>query len=191
MKHPKPGIDYDCSSAESIVYYALNLQDSSLRKELEIPDNMRFERKGKGGFGESVEYYYFGYDPNSNQAPDFEEAGIELKVTPLKEGKGGRLIPKERLVITMINYMTVVNETFTTSLLHHKLNKILLLHYLHEDNVNPFDYEFKLIHLWSVPEEDYPTIKADWKLIVEKIKNGLAHELSSGDTNYLEATTKA
>ena len=190
MKHPKPGIDYDASSSESIVHYALNLQDSSLRKELGIPEDVKFERKGKGGFGESVEFYYFGYNPNSKQAPDFEEVGIELKVTPLKTVRRNELVPKERLVITMINYMTVVNERFESSNLYHKIREILLLHYLHDDEKDPFDYEFKLVHLWSIPEEDYPTIKADWELIVEKIRAGLAHELSGGDTNYLEACTK-
>jgi len=191
MKRPQPGVDYDPSSAEDIVYYALNLQGSSLRKELEIPEDLEFERKGKGGFGESVEYYYFGYVPNSKQAPDFEEVGIELKVTPLKIIRGNKEVPKERLVITMINYMTVVDEDFETSSLCHKISKILLMHYLHDDEANPFDYEFRLVHLWTVPDEDYPTIKADWEFIVNKIRAGMAHKLSGGDTNYLEATTKA
>ncbi|MCL2605712.1 MAG: restriction endonuclease [Coriobacteriia bacterium] len=191
MKHPQPGIDYDPSSADDIVYYALNLQGSTLRKELEIPKDVKFERKGKGGFGESVEYYYFGYEPNSKQAPDFEEVGIELKVTPLKVIRGDKEVPKERLVITMINYMTVVEERFETSSLYQKINKVLLMHYLHDDETDPFDYQFRLVHLWSVPAEDYPTIKEDWEFIVNKIRDGLAHELSGGDTNYLEATTKA
>lgn len=191
MKHPAPGTDYDPSSVDDIVYYALNLQGSSLRKALDIPSGHAFERKGKGGFGESVEYYYFGYEPNSKQAPDFEEAGIELKVTPLKIVRGNELVPKERLVITMIDYMTVINENFETSTLNKKLERILLMHYLHDDSASPFDYKFELVHLWTVPEEDYPTIKADWEFIVNKIRSGLAHELSGGDTNYLEATTKA
>lgn len=191
MKHPRPGIDYNPSSAEDIAYYAMNLKDSTLRKELEIPDDVEFERRGKGGFGESVEYYYFGYQPNSRNEPDFAEANLELKVTPLKEIRGSELVPKERLVITMINYMDVINEEFETSTLLHKVQRILLMHYLHEDDVSPFDYEFKVIHIWEVPEEDYPTIKADWETIVDKVRRGLAHELSGSDTNYLEACTKA
>ena len=190
MKHPVPGRDYNPSSVNDIVYYALNLKDSTLRKELDIPVEMAFERRGKGGFGESVEYYYFGYEPNSRNEPDFSEAGLELKVTPLKETRGSKLVPKERLVITMINYMEVVHERFETSVLLHKLKKILLMHYLHEDEVSPFDYEFKIIHLWEIPKEDYPTIKADWETIVNKVRRGLAHEISSSDTDYLEACTK-
>lgn len=190
MKHPKPGVDYNPSSEESIVYYAMNLEGSTLRKELDIPADIELKKKGKGRFGESVEYYYFGYEPNSKQAPDFAEVGIELKVTPLKIVRGDQLIPKERLVITMISYMDVIKETFEDSLLYHKIDRVLLMHYLNDGKVDPFDYEFKLIHLWSLPKEDYPTVKSDWETIVGKIKSGLAHELSGSDTNYLEACTK-
>jgi len=191
MKHPKPGVDYDQTSVESITYYATQLEDSSLREQLEIPSDMKHERKGKGGFGESVEYYYFGYDPNPRDEPDFNEAGLELKVTPLKIVHGNTMVPKERLVITKINYFKVVEETFESSRLYHKISKILLMHYLHDSEADPFDYRFKLVHVWEVPAEDYPTIKADWETIVDKVKSGLAHEISGGDTNFLEACTKA
>lgn len=191
MKKPQPGKDYNQKSPQSILHYALNLQDSSLRKELEIPPETKLTRRGKGGFGESVEHYYFGYAPNSRSEPDFDEADLELKVTPLKMLGKNQLVPKERLVITMVSYMKVVNETFETSVLYHKIKHVLLMHYLYEDDTDPFDYEFKLIHLWSIPAEDLPTIRADWELIVGKIRTGLAHELSGGDTYYLEAATKA
>lgn len=190
MKHPKPGVDYDQTSVESIQYYALQLEGSSLREQLEISPEENLERKGKGGFGESVEYYYFGYEPNSRNEPDFNEADLELKVTPLKVVRKNELVPKERLVITMINYPTVVHEKFETSTLYHKIKKMLLMHYLHDDKADPFDYLFKVIHVWEIPDKDYPTIKADWELVVNKVRAGLAHELSGSDTNYLEACTK-
>ena len=40
--------------------------------------------KGKGNFGQILEKFYFGYEPNSESEPDFKEAGIELKSSPLK-----------------------------------------------------------------------------------------------------------
>ena len=40
--------------------------------------------KGKGNFGQILEKFYFGYEPNSDAEPDFKEAGIELKSSPLK-----------------------------------------------------------------------------------------------------------
>lgn len=52
---------------------------------------------GKGAAGNVIEESWFGYRPNSDPTPDFEEAGVELKVTPFeKTAKGIRA--KERLV---------------------------------------------------------------------------------------------
>ena len=42
---------------------------------------------GKGAIGTVVEESWFGYKPNSNPAPDFEEAGVELKVTPYRQNR--------------------------------------------------------------------------------------------------------
>ena len=59
---------------------------------------------GKGAAGNVIEESWFGYRPNSDPTPDFEEAGVELKVTPFeKTAKGIRA--KERLVCDMLNYI--------------------------------------------------------------------------------------
>src|SRR5699024_2430081 len=47
-----------------------------------------------------------------------------------------------------------------------------------------------LFNLDDIPEEDKLIIKQDWELIVSKIKEGKAEELSDGLTKYLGATTK-
>ena len=39
---------------------------------------------GKGAIGTVVEESWFGYKPNSNPAPDFEEAGQALANSPLR-----------------------------------------------------------------------------------------------------------
>ena len=50
----------------------------------------------KAYFGHLIETDLFDYDINSNSAPDFEDAGIELKVTPYKKLNDGRLSAKEK-----------------------------------------------------------------------------------------------
>ncbi|MCI1665059.1 MAG: hypothetical protein LKI25_01645 [Atopobiaceae bacterium] len=185
------GVDYDPSSRFSIVSYAQQLEKTTLRKKLGLAPNEKLQRKGKGGFGETVEEVYFGYEPNSIQGPDFPDAGLELKVTPVKRLKDGTLAPKERLVVTMINYMTIVTETFDSSTLESKLRDVLFMFYEYERDKDPLDYFFRLVEEWHVPEEDRSTIRKDWETIAEKVKTGHAHELSSGDTMYLEACTKA
>ena len=131
------------------------------------------------------------YAPNSKSAPDFEEVGTELKTTPLKRRKNGGYSAKERLVISMINYMKVVDETWESSSLLKKLHKILLIAYQYDKDLNPVDYLVKLVELWHIPPEDVPTFKKDWDTVVGKIRAGHAHELSGSDTLYLEAATKA
>lgn len=45
--------------------------------------------------------------------------------------------------------------------------------------------------LFAPPEQDIKIIAHDFEVIVEKIRNGKAHELSEGDTLYLGAAPKA
>ena len=41
----------------------------------------------KGGLGELIEERFFHYDSNNDSKPDFDMAGVELKVTPYKQNK--------------------------------------------------------------------------------------------------------
>ena len=61
---------------------------------------------------------------------------------------------------------------------------------MHEPEKDEFDYEFEFVGTPSIPPEDMAVIRDDWETIVAKVKAGLAHEISGGDTNYLEACTK-
>lgn len=183
-------LPYDKANKESIVYYAMDLTGKTLREAAGV-DEIDDPVVRRGSLGNAVEYYYFKFDPNNDPNPDFNEVGIELKTTPLKRTKRGDLVSKERLVLSQINYMNVVDETWETSSVLKKCSDILLLFYLYAPDVNPVDYEFYLVELWSIPEEDIPTVRQDWETVVEKVRQGRAHEISSSDTLYLEACTKA
>jgi DNA mismatch repair protein MutH len=148
--------------------------------------------KRKGGLGELIEECFFHYKCNNDSKPDFDKAGVELKVSPYKINKNGTLSAKERLIITMINYDEVINQDFHTSHLWAKSNLILLVYYLYEKNIkNRLDYKINYSKLFSPPKEDLEIIKNDYETIISKIKAGKAHELSEGDTLYLGAATKA
>ena len=69
----------------------------------------------KGGLGGFVEENIFKYPANSDDNPDFIDAKIELKVTPVKKNNDGSYSSKERLVLNMINYEEEANKTFETS----------------------------------------------------------------------------
>jgi DNA mismatch repair protein MutH len=179
----------DLTSADSIIEFAKQLKNQTLRQacgsEIE-----KHGYKGKGNFGQILEKFYFGYEPNSDAEPDFKEAGIELKSSPLKTLKNGGFRSKERLVLNIINYLEVHKEEFETSSFWKKNAHLLLVFYLHDRDLDLLDYLIKLVDGWQYPNEDLKIIKQDWEFINQKIKDGKAHELSEGDTFYLGACTK-
>lgn len=179
----------DITSADSIIEFAKQLKNQTLRQacgsEIE-----KHGYKGKGNFGQILEKFYFGYEPNSDAEPDFLEAGLELKTSPLKTLKNGEYRSKERLVLNIINYLEVHKEEFETSSFWKKNAHLLLVYYLHDRDLDLLDYIIKLVEGWQYPNEDLKIIKQDWELINQKIKDGKAHELSEGDTFYLGACTK-
>ncbi len=144
---------------------------------------------GKGAIGTVIEESWFGYTPNSESEPDFPEAGVELKVTPYLRGKNG-IRAKERLVCNIINYMEEYDKTFQTSAFWHKCNTMLLMSYEHLMDRPKGDFRIDEAVLFSFPEEDLVIIEHDWETIMTKVRAGLAHELSEGDTLYLAACTK-
>lgn len=145
----------------------------------------------KGGLGQLIEKYLFGMENNSNSEPDFMPAGIELKVTPYRKLKSGKLSAKERLVLNIIDFENEYKNEFRSSHFWYKNNKIQLLWYLWEPGKDKKDYKItheKLLQL--ALNEDLNQIEKDWNTIINKIKEGKAHEISEADTMYLGACTK-
>jgi DNA mismatch repair protein MutH len=180
---------YNINSADSIIDFAKLLKDQTLREACGI-EIEKHGYKGKGNFGQILEKFYFGYEPNSDAEPDFKEVGMELKSSPLKTLKNGEFRSKERLVLNIINYLEVHKEDFETSSFWKKNAHLLLVFYLHNRDLDLLDYVIKLVDGWKYPNEDLKIIKQDWEFINQKIKDGKAHELSEGDTFYLGACTK-
>jgi DNA mismatch repair protein MutH len=180
---------YNPNSANSIIDFAKQLKNQTLREACGV-EIEKHGYKGKGNFGQILEKFYFGYKPNSDSEPDFKEARIELKSSPLKTLRNGEFRSKERLVLNIINYLEVHKEDFETSSFWKKNAHLLLVFYLHDKDLDLLDYIIKLVEGWKYPHEDLKIIKQDWGFINQKIKDGKAHELSEGDTFYLGACTK-
>ncbi|MGI6714510.1 MAG: Sau3AI family type II restriction endonuclease [Bacilli bacterium] len=145
----------------------------------------------KGGLGAFIEEVVFDYPANSDNNPDFIDAGIELKVTPVKENLNGTFSSKERLVLNMINYNEEVNKTFEDSSFYHKNRRLLIWFYLWSKGVSPADFKIINYDLFEFERSvQYQTIKRDWEIINTKIRKGKAHEISESDTTFLAACTK-
>jgi DNA mismatch repair protein MutH len=182
-------LQYNPSDKNSIIEYAKRLKGKSLREMCDIKI-LKHEYTGKGNFGQVLEKFYFGYEPNSKAEADFSQIGMELKSSPLKQLKNNEYRSKERLVLNIINYLNVVNQNFETSDFYKKNSSILLIFYLHEAGFDIIDFVIKLVEEWNFPSADLEIIKNDWIFIKNKINEGKAHELSEGDTFYLGACTK-
>ncbi|WP_442796021.1 Sau3AI family type II restriction endonuclease [Pelobium manganitolerans] len=182
-------LPYNPKDKKSIIDYAKLLKGKTLRKICD-PEILDHNYAGKGNFGQVLEKFYFGYDPNSKSEADFFEIGMELKTSPLKQLKNNEYRSKERLVLNKINYLEVVKQQFGSSDFWKKNANILLIFYLHQTGYDILDYLIKLVDEWNFPSTDLEIIKKDWELIKQKIMEGKAHELSEGDTFYLGACTK-
>ena len=198
--------EYDETDSISIETYAKKLigksfadvcEQDDIAKAMVVREMTNYEakhenKKRKGGLGELIEERFFHYQANNDARPDFDKAGVELKVTPYKKNKNGTLVAKERLILTMIDYFSVVNEVFEDSHMWQKARLILLVYYLYQQEIkNRLDYRIGYVKLFAPPEQDIKIIAHDFEVIVEKIRNGKAHELSEGDTLYLGAAPKA
>ena len=144
----------------------------------------------KAFFGHIFENNVYKYGSNSISAPDFEDAGIELKVTPYKRNKDNSLSAKERLVLNIINYLEEYKNTFFDSHFWYKNNKIQIIWYLYEQGIDKRNLKVTHEKLFTFPEEDLKIVIDDWNTIIKKIKDGKAHEISEADTMYLGACTK-
>lgn len=145
----------------------------------------------KSSVGDAFESW-FGKQKDNDSKPDMEEAGVELKATPIKKLKNGQYSSKERLVLNIINYEKVAEENFEKSSFLNKNGKIELVFYEYIKGVKRDDWLIKEAILYEMKQNpiDYEIIKQDWDIIHQYILKGKAHELSEGLTNYLSPCTK-
>ena len=185
----KKGRLYNKEEIQTISKSVLGKSVNDILKEEHIIINNK--EKNKGGLGQLVEKYLFGIENNNNSEPDFMPAGIELKLTPYKKIRKGQLSAKERLTLNIIDFKEEYKNEFKTSHFWFKNNKIQLLWYLWEKGKDKKDLIItneKLLELEN--SDDLKQIEEDWNYIIQKIKEGKAHEISEADTMYLGVCTK-
>ncbi len=141
----------------------------------------------KGYFGQSIESEYFLIDNNSEPVPDFEEVGMELKVTPMKKVRN-ELVSKERLVLGIMDYNEVPTKGFRMFL--DKNSHLLIVFYLWEEGQDIYDYRVLKVVDWVPLPEELRIIKEDWDVIEGYVLRGQAHLLSERHTKFLAACTK-
>ena len=127
---------------------------------------------------------------NSRAEADFVNLGLELKVTAIKENKKKEFSAKERLVLNIINYEEDYKDSFDNSAFWQKNKNLLIVFYLYKDDLDKKEFPIVKSVLHEFDPADLEIIKQDWQTIINKIKQGEAHNISESDTMYLAACTK-
>ena len=178
---------YDPYSISSIFDYAKDLKGHTLADKCHS-DILEKSYAGKGNFGHYLEKFYFGFNPNNNPEPDFSYVDVELKSGAIVEtSKGFRA--KERLAIGIINFSKIINESFESSHVWEKLKMPLLVFHVYKKDEDPRNYKVSNVNIVQYTNAEIAQIRDDWNLIKNKVANGKAHEISGGDTLFLEAAT--
>jgi DNA mismatch repair protein MutH len=132
----------------------------------------------KAGVGYVIEEGYFGIGKNSIAGPDIEHLDVEVKTSPLKFLKNGKLTVKEPLSLNIINYKeTSEIEDIKESSLYKKNKKILFVWYIHDNNIPRSEYLVKYVFLWEMDRGVLEELKDDYQKILVSIKLGQAHEM--------------
>jgi len=145
----------------------------------------------KAGVGYVVEEGYFGIGKNSAAAPDIAHLGVEVKTSPLKIGKDGKLRVKEPLSLNIINYNEEhKNTSIKDSSLYRKNKKVLFIWYIHNPESLRSEYLIKYVFLWDMDNSVLAELDADYQAILEKIRAGEAHHIHQGQHRYLTLCPK-
>jgi DNA mismatch repair endonuclease MutH len=143
----------------------------------------------KGAAGTFIERY-FGIQQNSEQAPDFEAAGVELKVVPVIVAGGQARRIKERTSVSMIDYKQLDRETWPTATVRKKINRVLFVFFEWRPDVPIREFRVRRAPLWSPSQRLLPILERDWTVVWQKNHRGLAHEISEADGLVFGAATK-
>ena len=181
-------------SIDEVHQHALKTENKQIKSLIkkETLDKYYQNPKNKGWIGNSIEEDWFGVKNNSRNEPDIPHLNLEIKVTPISKTRNG-WSAKERLSLNIFNFNKEHKYTFLNSSLYKKASSMEVMFYEHLKGVESpelFIRKAKQINLSELPKEDLLIIEEDWNIIVDKIKEGKAEELSDNLTKYLGATTK-
>ncbi|MFP5310668.1 MAG: MutH/Sau3AI family endonuclease [Actinomycetes bacterium] len=181
-------MSYDATDPESIERYARRLVDRPIGDLLPVQAGERQGTYTKGHVGQHYERY-FGLSVNSEQRPDFEDCGVELKAVPIA-GSGKNQRAKERTFVTAIDYATIAQQPFEGSALDLKTRHSLFVFYEWRPDVDAASFRTLAVVRHERDELDELIVREAYDHVRRRVREGRAHELSEGDTYALGAATK-
>jgi len=132
----------------------------------------------KAGVGYVIEEGYFGIGKNNTAGPDIAHLGVEIKTSPLKIGKDGKLRVKEPLSLNIINYNEEYKNTdIKNSSLYKKNKKTLFVWYIHDPSKLRSEYLIKYVFLWEMDKTVLNELNDDYQALLESIRRGESHHI--------------
>lgn len=145
--------------------------------------------RGTKGFLGSTMERYFGKELDSDQRPDFPEAGVELKVVPLRFSSGRRR-SKERTVITAIDFENVWETPFSHSHLSEKTRRILFVYFDHVAGAPMGTFTVRRVLLWRPDRMAELMLTGCYDYVRLMVGRGEAHRITEAATPGVGACTK-
>jgi DNA mismatch repair protein MutH len=143
----------------------VELGEVAERLDLGVPTAGAERARSKGWVGQIIERE-LGVESDGGSGPDFAALGIELKTVPVNE----RQIPRESTAICQIDPIAIAGESWETSTVRHKLDRVLFVavqwpaaaaHGLSERRVSA-------VRLWSPDRRQERLLCADFELFVRE-----------------------
>ncbi len=185
-------LGYDPTNQDSLLTYAEKIRGKSLNQHLQKSFKANELKKvgNKGELGLLVEELLFHIKNNNDSEPDIPESGIEIKTSQfIYKARAGKSF-KERLKLSAINYHEFNNyQSLFETPLWKKIQKILLLMFIHEKEVDKLDQICDWVGFLNYTEEDIEVFAQDWLKIKEYVTSGKANEITESFTSYLAANT--
>lgn len=162
---------------------------SEISKLIQMLD-LKDRKHTKGIAAKVIETDYFGIPSNSSEKPDFENLGIELKVSPLRYlEKAGLYTTKERNVLKMVDYHEINSiSDWKKTKVYNKLKRILFVLYVHDKNKPAEDWVVVKAFLWSPGVNHDTMIQSDYEIMRKKVSG--AENLREGDHEFFASCPK-
>ncbi len=139
----------------------------------------------KGAIGQAFEHI-LGADAGNAAAPDFMSLGIELKTLPI--GKNNQA--KESTFVTAISLTQIMQETWETSYVYHKLKRVLWIPIEGDTQVPLAERRIGQAFLWSPNSEQLAILRNDWQEFSNIIALGQLETISAKSGTYLQIRPK-
>jgi DNA mismatch repair protein MutH len=162
-----------------------HLSLGELAQQLQIP-LPKDTRSGKGWIGQLLEMA-LGANSGNKAQPDFAHLGIELKTIPVNP----KLRPLESTFICSASLMPTAFQTFETSIVYQKLQKVLWMPIITESRTQTLsNRSMGQPILWQPNDEQIEQLRLDWEELTQMISMGELAQITAKQGTYLQLRPK-